>query len=114
MTGEKRERMNDFWRVNRSSKRIMLVLIGFIQLNFMLCWPLNGEGITLLKFRERVVNDPFGALSSWNENIGETDYCSWFGIECVDGHVVSLNLKNLCLEGTLAPELHNLLHIKSM
>jgi len=48
-------------------------------------------GIALLKFRESVVNDPFGALSSWNEEDGETVHCSWFGIECSDdGHVVSL------------------------
>lgn len=107
--------MNCFSRINRSSSWIKLVLIVFVQANFMPCWSLNDEGIALLKFRESVVNDPFGGLSSWNEDAGETYHCSWFGIECSDdGHVVSLNLKNLCLKGTLAPELGNLLHIKSI
>ncbi|KAH9615761.1 hypothetical protein KSS87_016158 [Heliosperma pusillum] len=75
---------------------------------------LDEKGIALLRFKERVVNDPFEALTSWNGNIDETCPCSWFGIQCADGHVISLNLENLCLEGTLAPELQHLLYIKSI
>lgn len=47
-------------------------------------------GIALLKFREKVVNDPYGALTSWKQENGEANPCSWFGIGCVGGHVVSL------------------------
>lgn len=98
-----------------SSIWIMLVLIiAFFQLNFFFSSSLNDEGVALLKFRERVVNDPFGALSRWNEDDRENKPCSWFGIECFDGYVVSLDLRDSCLEGTLAPELGHLLHIKSI
>uniref|UniRef100_A0A7C9ET65 Protein kinase domain-containing protein n=1 Tax=Opuntia streptacantha TaxID=393608 RepID=A0A7C9ET65_OPUST len=107
--------MNCFWRISPSSSWVKLVLILLAQANFMLSWSINDEGIALLKFRESVVNDPFGALSSWNEEDGETVHCSWFGIECSDdGHVVSLKLKNLRLRGTLASELGNLLLMKSI
>ncbi|XP_027368448.1 probable inactive receptor-like protein kinase At3g56050 [Abrus precatorius] len=77
-----------------------------------LCLTLNSEGLALLALRERVVKDPFGALASWN---GEgIDPCSWFGVECSHGNVVRLNLKDLYLEGTLAPEIGKLAHIKSI
>jgi len=46
-------------------------------------------GLALQKMRERVVRDPLGALSSWNSK-GEIDPCSWFGVECSHGNVVSL------------------------
>lgn len=110
----KKRKMNDWWWTNGFLKWSMLLFVGIFHLNFIFCWSLNHEGIALLKFRERVVNDPFGALSNWNEGDGEANPCSWFGIGCVGGHVVSLNLKNLCLEGTLGPEFHHLLHIKSI
>ncbi|XP_021732521.1 probable inactive receptor-like protein kinase At3g56050 [Chenopodium quinoa] len=106
--------MNDYWWTNGFFTWSMLLLLGILQLNFIFSSSLNHEGIALLKFRERVVNDPYKALSSWKEENGEANPCSWFGIGCVGGRVVSLNLINLCLEGTLAPELHHLLHIKSI
>ncbi|XP_038893218.1 probable inactive receptor-like protein kinase At3g56050 isoform X2 [Benincasa hispida] len=106
---------------NRSFHRFRLrfgvygfVVMSFLFQSFHLCWSLNEEGLTLLKFRERVVNDPFGALSNWNDHKEDINPCFWFGVECSDGKVVSLNLKDLCLQGTLAPELKNLLHIKSI
>ncbi|KDP45772.1 hypothetical protein JCGZ_17379 [Jatropha curcas] len=70
--------------------------------------------LALLRFRERVKRDPFGALSDWNEKGGETDPCLWFGVECSDGKVVILHLRDLCLEGTLAPELGRLTGLKSI
>lgn len=78
-----------------------------------LCCSLNDEGNALLKLRQRIVSDPLGALSNWMDE-GEVDPCNWFGVQCVDGRVVVLNLKDLCLEGTLAPELANLAHMKSI
>ncbi|KAF8396966.1 hypothetical protein HHK36_018603 [Tetracentron sinense] len=76
--------------------------------------PFDVTGLALLRFRELVVWDPFAALSNWNDNDAEIDPCSWFGIECSNGKVVILNLKDLCLGGTLSPELGNLTHIKSI
>lgn len=47
-------------------------------------------GLALLRIREAVVRDPFGALANWNDKGGEFDHCSWFGVECSDGKVVIL------------------------
>ena len=48
--------------------------------------------MALLRFRVRVVSDPFGALSNWNDDDddGVIDPCSWFGIKCSAGNVVVL------------------------
>lgn len=47
-------------------------------------------GLALLRFKERVVDDPFGALANWNDDAGVLNPCSWNGIECSNGNVVSL------------------------
>ncbi|XWS53367.1 hypothetical protein CRYUN_Cryun11dG0151400 [Craigia yunnanensis] len=92
---------------------LMLVLSIFDQ-TMSFSSSLNSEGLALLRLRERVVSDPFGALSNWKENDGEIDPCSWFGVECSDGKVVSLNLRDLCLVGTLGPEVGKLGYLKSI
>lgn len=60
------------------------------------------------------MKDPFGALLSWTCSDGAQDHCSWNGVYCSDGKVVDLYLKDLCLEGTLGPELGSLIHVKSI
>ncbi|KAK7826410.1 protein male discoverer 2 [Quercus suber] len=92
----------------------VMVMCFFLSQNLCLSWCLNDEGLALLRLRERVVNDPFGALLNWKEEDGVINPCSWFGVECSDGKVVVLNLKNLCLGGTLPPDLTKLVHIKSI
>ncbi|XP_057738294.1 probable inactive receptor-like protein kinase At3g56050 isoform X1 [Arachis stenosperma] len=83
--------------------------------SFGICHSLNEEGRALLKLKERIVSDPFGALSDWVDDQVSVDPCNWFGVECSSyGRVVVLNLKDLCLGGTLTPELANLAHIKSI
>lgn len=47
-------------------------------------------GKALLKLRERIVSDPFGALSNWVDDEAVVDPCNWFGVECSDGRVVVL------------------------
>lgn len=47
-------------------------------------------GLALLRLRDRIERDPFGALRGWNEYDGENDPCSWFGVECSRGKVVAL------------------------
>ncbi|KAH6777761.1 hypothetical protein C2S52_006909 [Perilla frutescens var. hirtella] len=81
-------------------------------LNLNSCCSLNDEGVALLRLKERVSSDPHGALSSWIDEIGVETPCCWFGVECSEGHVTALNLKDLCLRGTLAPEIGNLVHVK--
>jgi len=53
-------------------------------------WGIFCAGLALLRFRERVVCDPFGALSNWKDEDGVAYPCSWFGIECSDGKVLTL------------------------
>uniref|UniRef100_A0A2N9IXB0 Protein kinase domain-containing protein n=1 Tax=Fagus sylvatica TaxID=28930 RepID=A0A2N9IXB0_FAGSY len=79
----------------------VMVVCLFLNQNLCLSWCLSDEGLALLRLRERVVNDPFGALLNWKEEDGVVDPCSW-------------NLKDLCLGGTLPPELAKLVHIKSI
>ncbi|XVE52460.1 hypothetical protein DITRI_Ditri02bG0123600 [Diplodiscus trichospermus] len=106
--------MSKNWKFIRLRQEFRIGVLLFLLRKSLVCWSLNEEGLALLRLRESVVNDPFGALSDWKEEDGEFDYCSWFGVECSDGKVVVLNLKDLCLEGTLAPELGTLVHIKSI
>ncbi|KAG4963897.1 hypothetical protein JHK86_040765 [Glycine max] len=97
--------------------KLLLLLTLFFALSQKqsLCSTLKSEeGLALLALRERVVSDPQGTLSSWSGADGDVDPCSWFGVECFHGYVVTLNLKDLCLEGTLAPEIGKLAHIRSI
>ncbi|KAI5434042.1 probable inactive receptor-like protein kinase At3g56050 [Lathyrus oleraceus] len=97
------------------SAAFWFVSVCFLFLNLSLCcYSLNDEGNTLLKLKERITSDPFDALSTWVDDEASLDPCHWFGVECADREVVVLNLKDLCLEGTLSPELMNLVHIKSI
>ncbi|GMI79940.1 hypothetical protein HRI_001663300 [Hibiscus trionum] len=106
--------MNKNWKLVRLRQEFQVVALLILSCQSLVCWSLNEEGLALLRLREKVVNDPFGALSDWKEQDGEVDHCSWFGVECSDGKVIALNLKDLGLEGTLAPELGTLVHMKSI
>lgn len=69
-----------WWKFRGGVWRVFWVdLYGFI-------WA----GLTLLKFRERVVNDPFGALSNWDDHKEDINPCFWLGVECSDGKVIAL------------------------
>ncbi|KAK9124589.1 hypothetical protein Sjap_014191 [Stephania japonica] len=129
--------MDELWNLYRLKIGLLLVLWCSLCQNLQCCWSLNAEGLALLRFRERIARDPYGALTSWNSNGVEETPCFWSGIECADGKVVVLcccidscnvkleveldlqlpygwNLKDLCLEGALGPELGNLVHVKSI
>lgn len=110
--------MNRRWRFDGFLVAMVFVLLFHHNLSF--CWSLNSEGLctsspelsaqfsvywvllkwifvldaglALLRFRERVIRDPYGVLGNWNSGGGEDDDdpCSWFGVECSDGKVISL------------------------
>ncbi|XP_050370870.1 inactive receptor-like serine/threonine-protein kinase At2g40270 [Argentina anserina] len=106
--------MNRRWGFHRVVVAVVSVLLLF-HYNLSFCWCLNSEGLALLRFRERVIRDPYGVLRNWNAGEDDGGPCSWFGVECSsDGRVISLNLKDLCLGGTLAPDIGKLAHIKSI
>ncbi|OAO95123.1 hypothetical protein AXX17_AT5G06800 [Arabidopsis thaliana] len=98
------------WRLLRPAFSIFFFLFFLPHnLTFGLCF--STDALALMKFKERIEIDPFGALVNW----GELSHCSWSGVVCShDGRVVILNLRDLSLQGTLAPELGNLTHLKSL
>lgn len=107
--------MDERWVFHRQRLRwAVLAVVMLLLQSTRLCFSLNNEGLALLRIREGIVRDPFGALANWNDKDGQFDHCSWFGVECSDGKVVILNLRDLCLGGTLAPEMGKLPYIKSI
>ncbi|KAB1997472.1 hypothetical protein ES319_D12G026600v1 [Gossypium barbadense] len=85
--------MYGLWGFERLKLRMMVVMLLMLVLslfeqNMSFSSRLNSEGLALLRFKQRVVSDPFGALSNWKEIDGEIDPCSWFGVECSDEKVV--------------------------
>ncbi|XP_024973699.1 inactive receptor-like serine/threonine-protein kinase At2g40270 isoform X2 [Cynara cardunculus var. scolymus] len=107
--------MEFFCNYNRFKLQLAMLFTATLVIhhNFSLCWSLNAEGLALLKFRDGIETDPFGVLSGWNNDGEAADLgpCSWFGVECSDGKVVILDL---CLGGTLSPEVGKLTNIKSI
>ncbi|KAL1559276.1 non-specific serine/threonine protein kinase [Salvia divinorum] len=103
--------MEKFFRAKR--RLFVASLLCCLRLFYLnSCFSLNDEGVALLRLRNRVASDPHGALSNWIDENGVETPCCWFGVECSKGHVVALNLKDLRLKGTLAPEIGNLVHAK--
>lgn len=47
-------------------------------------------GLALLRFKEGILSDPFGALVTWNDDVGVLNPCFWNRIQCDNGNVVSL------------------------
>ncbi|KAJ4912614.1 putative LRR receptor-like serine/threonine-protein kinase MRH1 [Raphanus sativus] len=86
------------------------ILFLIISLQTPLSFSINTQGYALLKFRARV-SDPHGTLANWNIN---SDLCSWSGVTCVDGNVQILDLSGCSLGGTLAPELNQLIELRSL
>lgn len=76
------------------------------------CASVNLEGLALLEFRSRVKSDPYGALENWRPS--DSNPCKWTGVGCVDDKVVTLDLKGFSLQGTLAPEIGKLRHLKAL
>lgn len=73
---------------------------------------LSPEGRALLHFRAGIEDDPHYALFNWNAF--DKNPCSWFGIRCANGKVVSIKLSRLSLKGILAPELGQLSSLKEL
>ncbi|KAK8950134.1 hypothetical protein KSP40_PGU022486 [Platanthera guangdongensis] len=79
-------------RIERWRRRFdlsILLLIAFSCQKLSVCDSLDSEGWALLRFRDGVKVDPYGALSNWGKR--GADHCVWFGVECSDdGMTVSL------------------------
>ncbi|KAI3918830.1 hypothetical protein MKX01_042150 [Papaver californicum] len=107
--------MGSQWNPNAGFQllvRMSIFLLLILLLHIHECRSLNLEGATLLEFRATATKDPYGVLESWNPN--DSDPCTWFGVRCVNGEVRMLDLSGFSLEGTLAPKLGNLGHLRSL
>ena len=67
--------------------------------------------LALLKFKESIVDDPYGILSSWNDSI---QFCNWYGVTCGCHHrrVIALELLGHKLRGTITPYIGNLTFLR--
>ncbi|XP_042491848.1 LRR receptor-like serine/threonine-protein kinase EFR [Macadamia integrifolia] len=65
------------------------------------------DQLALLEIKKQI-DDPYGALGSWNNSI---HFCNWVGIKCGRRHqqrVTSLNLRGKGLGGNISPSIGNL------
>ncbi|CAL5379916.1 unnamed protein product [Camellia sinensis] len=72
------------------------------------------DRVALLAFKAAIVEDPFGALTSWNHSL---HYCHWNGILCSRRHpdrVIRITLTSQGLVGSLSPHVGNLSFLKSI
>ncbi|KAL8110929.1 uncharacterized protein LOC141670398 isoform X2 [Apium graveolens] len=66
----------------------------------------------LLAIKSRISSDPLGILATnWSSS---TNICFWHGVYCSRDRVVSLNLHNMGLKGTIAPHIGNLSYLTSL
>eukprot|EP00250_Pteridium_aquilinum_P034705 c7978_g1_i1 orf=244-2391(-) len=74
----------------------------------------NMEGQLLLRFKALILVDPLGILNNWNP--ADADPCRWSGVSCnnISSVVVTLSLPRAQLQGSLAPELGSLAHLRHL
>ena len=74
------------------------------------------ERQALLHFKQGVVHDDNGVLSSWGNGEDKRDCCKWAGVECNNqtGHVIRLDLHGQGLGGRIDPSLAELQHLKHL
>ncbi|CAL5435689.1 unnamed protein product [Camellia sinensis] len=68
----------------------------------------------LVAFKAAIVQDPFGALTSWNLSL---HYCHWNGILCSRRHpdrVIGITLRSQGLVGSLSPHVGNLSFLETI
>ncbi|GKV33879.1 hypothetical protein SLEP1_g42325 [Rubroshorea leprosula] len=77
--------------------------------------PTNeNDRLALLAFKDRIVEDPLGILTSWNES---SHFCNWTGVLCSkkhQGRVAVLNLGGQKLAGSIPPHIGNLSFLRQI
>lgn len=71
------------------------------------------DRVALLAFKSAILQDPYGALSSWNDSF---HFCQWDGVTCNDRRerVIVLNLTSKGLVGSLSPYIGNMSFLKEL
>ncbi|OMO85078.1 hypothetical protein CCACVL1_10422 [Corchorus capsularis] len=77
---------------------------------------LNGnetDRLALLAIKAQITDDTLGLMSSWNDSV---HFCNWGGIICGRLHqrVITLNLNNHNLVGSLSPHVGNLTFLRGL
>ncbi|XP_043694426.1 probable LRR receptor-like serine/threonine-protein kinase At3g47570 [Telopea speciosissima] len=94
---------------------ILLLLFGSSSLMMMIVVGNNEtDRFALLELKRQIYDDPYGALSSWNDSI---HFCNWVGITCGNRHrqrVISLDLRGKSLGGNISPSIGNLTFLHSL
>ena len=66
----------------------------------------------LLAIRKSIHIDPFGALTNWTKEENSTHCSTWKGVQCNQmGHVTSIELSNLRLNGTITSMIGDMMHL---
>ncbi|XP_022983359.1 putative receptor-like protein kinase At3g47110 [Cucurbita maxima] len=70
----------------------------------------ESDRLALLDFKSRVLNDPFGIMSSWNDS---THFCGWDGVTCnfTLWRVVVLELEARKISGSIPTSFGNMTHL---
>lgn len=91
----------------------MLALVLFILVlsdTQSLVSSLNGEGFSLLSFKQSINEDPEGSLNNWNSS--DENPCSWNGVTCKEQRVVSVSIPKKKLTGFLSSSLGSLSQLR--
>nr|XP_027084605.1 probable LRR receptor-like serine/threonine-protein kinase At3g47570 isoform X1 [Coffea arabica] len=107
-----------FWSLSRSILLLFLVLVAMNLSAKSNASAVDGfrndtDQLALLEFKQQILDDPHGVLSSWNHS---EHHCQWQGITCDTQHqrVTALTLAGKSLSGTLSPHIGNLSFMKSI
>lgn len=86
---------------------LQIICLSFLICNyFAIVGSLNDEGFALLSFKQSLQNYTNGCLNNWNSS--DISPCSWKGVTCRGGRVVSLSIPNRKLVGFLPTTLGKL------
>ncbi|XP_010934695.1 receptor kinase-like protein Xa21 [Elaeis guineensis] len=75
----------------------------------------NSDHLALISFKSNIYDDPYGALSSWDNK--SLHFCQWKGVTCDSRHperVIALDLPSLRLAGTISPSMANLTFLRRL
>ncbi|XP_023003745.1 probable LRR receptor-like serine/threonine-protein kinase At5g45780 isoform X3 [Cucurbita maxima] len=97
--------------------KMVLLLFAFIWLVSASDSHLSPKGVNyevaaLMSMKSRI-RDERRVMEGWD--INSVDPCTWFMVACsTEGFVVSLEMPNMGLSGTLSPSIGNLSHLRTM
>lgn len=118
--------LNLVFKIQMKLARLLLLLVAYWKNIFLLCLVLGFLHLTnatdganetdraaLLAFKDRITDDPFEVLSSWNDSV---HFCLWRGVICSARHqrVTTLNLQHQKLWGSMSPYIGNLSYLHQL